>query len=310
MKSAKIVKYGSSGAIEISDVSQPDLSGGQVLVQVLAAGVNPADWKIRAGYMAKMLPQLPFTPGGDFAGVVKTVGPGVTGYQPGDEVYGQASIMSGGSGSFAQLAVANISHIARKPDNLDFVSAGSLPLAGVSAIQAITDQLQLEGGEKILIHGAGGGIGSIAVQIASEIGAEVTATAGTKDLDFVKSLGAVEVIDYKTRDFSQILSGFDAVFDTVGGETYKKSFMILKKGGKIVSMLEAPDPELMEKYGVTASLQMTKVDTLSLEKLTGLLETGDVKINIDKIFPLDQADAALTYVEKDHPRGKVVLRIE
>jgi alcohol dehydrogenase len=190
---------------------------------------------------------------------------------------------------------------------VDFTKAGALPLAVISALQVLTEHLNLKPGQKILIHGGGGGIGSIAIQIAKHMGAYVATTVADKDKEFVKKLGADEIIDYKTRKFDEILSGYDAVFDTVAGETYTRSFVVLKKGGIIVSMFEQPNEELMKKYGVKAIAQQTRISTDLLNQLTKFVESGAVKVYIAKTFPLSETAAALNYQEEQHPSGKVVI---
>jgi NADPH:quinone reductase-like Zn-dependent oxidoreductase len=310
MKSAQIVKYGKIDAIKVIDNEKSQVTQDHILVKVKAAGVNPADWKVRTGLWAKFTPEPPFTAGSDFSGVVVEVGNSVTGFRIGDEVYGQASVLSGGSGSFAEMALVNSNNLSLKPKNTDFIQAGALPLAGISALQVLTEHINLKSGQKILIHGGGGGIGSIAIQIAKHIGAYVATTVSNKDKDYVKKLGTDEIIDYRTQKFEEILSGYDAVFDTVSGETYTRSFSVLKKGGVIVSMLEKPNEELMKKYGVSAISQQTQVTTERLKKLTEIVESGAIKVNIDKTFSLSQTADALIYQEEKHPTGKVVIVIE
>jgi len=170
--------------------------------------------------------------------------------------------------------------------------------------------MNLKSGQKILIHGGAGGIGSYAVQLAKYLGAYIAATAGPDDLDYVKNLGADVVIDYKNQSFTELIKDYDAVFDTVGGETYQKSFTVLKRGGVIVSMLEQPDQELMAQYGVNAIVQFSQAKTKDLVKLAELFNQGVIKVTIDKTFSLDQAADALSYLEKNHTRGKVVLQIK
>jgi NADPH:quinone reductase-like Zn-dependent oxidoreductase len=261
--------------------------------------------------MKQMAPlQFPATLGGDFSGVVTEVGEGVSGFNKGDEVYGYAGIVGGGSGSFAEFVLADIKVTALKPKAITHVEAAALPLTGVSAWQALADHIGLSRDKKILIHGGAGGIGTIAIQLARHLGAYVTATAGAKDLQHVKELGADEAIDYKNQSFENMLHNYDAVFDTVGGETYVKSFKVLKKGGIIVSMLEQPRPELMEKYGVNAIGQFTQMNSERLSKLAQLADKRVIKVHVDKTFPLEQAGEALEYLQSGHPRGKVVLKMK
>ncbi|HYY40546.1 MAG TPA: NADP-dependent oxidoreductase, partial [Nitrososphaera sp.] len=248
MKSAQIKRYGGGDVVEINQsTSSPiDPPAEKVLVSVKAAGVNPADWKIREGYFQQMVPlQFPSTLGMDFSGVIEKVGKDVSDFKQGDEVYGQAGVIRGGSGAFAEIALANADSIAHKPKTLSHEEAAGLPLVGVSAWQALVEIIRLSKGQKILIHGGAGGIGSIAIQLAKHLGAYVATTVSTNDKQFVRELGANEVIDYKTQTFEDLLHDYDAVFDTIGSETYTRSFKVLKRGGGIiVSMLEQPNQEL------------------------------------------------------------------
>jgi NADPH:quinone reductase-like Zn-dependent oxidoreductase len=314
MKSTQIKRYGGSEVVEInqSTPAPNDPSAGKVLVDVKAAGVNPADWKIREGYFQQMMPlQFPSTLGMDFSGVIEKVGEGVPDFKQNDEVYGQAAVIRGGSGAFAEIALANADTIAHKPKILSHEKAAGLPLVGVSAWQALVDIIGLSKGQKILIHGGAGGIGSIAIQLAKHLGAYVATTVSTNDKQFVKEeLGADEVIDYKTQTFEDLLlHEYDAVFDTVGGETYTRSFKILKRGGIIVSMLEQPNQELMDRFGVKAISQFTQVNRERLTKLAQWVDQNNIRVNIDRTFPLDEAGKALDYQRDVHPRGKVVLQV-
>jgi len=311
MKSVQIKKYGSSEAIEINQgAPEPVVSVGKVLVIVKAAGVNPIDWKIREGYMQqKFQLQFPSTLGMDFSGVIKQVGEGVSAFKQGKEVYGQASVVTGGSGAFAEMAVANADSIADKPRNLSYTEAAALPLVGISAWQALVENIGLSKDQKILIHGGAGGIGSIAIPFAKHLGAYVATTVSTNDKQFVRELGASQVIDYKTENFEEILNDYDAAFDTIGGETYRRSFKVLKKGGIIVSMLEQPNSELMNQYGVKAIFQFTQVNRDRLSKLAQWVDQNNIQVNVEKTFSLDEAGNALDYLKDIHPRGKVVLTV-
>jgi alcohol dehydrogenase len=313
MKSAQIKRYGGSEVVEINQ-SAPALdapSAGKVLVIVKAAGVNPADWKVREGYFQQMTPlQFPSTLGMDFSGVIEKVGESVYDFKQDDEVYGQASVMRGSSGAFAEMALANEESIAHKPKTLSHEGAAGLPLVGVSAWQALVETIGLSGGQKILIHGGAGGIGSIAIQLAKHLRAHIATTVSTNDKEFVKELGANEIIDYKTQTFEELLPhDYDAVFDTVGGETYTRSFSVLKKGGIIVSMLEQPNQELMNHFGVKAIFQFTQVNRERLTKLAQWVAQNNIHVNVDRTFPLDEAGKALDYQRDVHPRGKVVLQV-
>ena len=320
MKSSQIKRYGGSEVVEINQsASLPnDPSEGNVLVNVKAAGVNPSDWKLREGFFKQMVPlQFPATLGMDFSGVIEKVGVGVASdLKQGDEVYGQSGVFAGGSGAFAEMALANADKIAHKPKTLTHEQAAGLPLVGVSAWQALVETIGLSKGQKILIHGGAGGIGSIAIQLAKHLGAYVATTVSTNDIQFVKEeLGADEVIDYKTQTFENVLPhDFDAVFDTVGGETYTRSFKVLKRGGGsggiIVSMLEQPVQELMDQFGVKAVFLFSQVNRERLTKLAEWVDQNNIRVNVERTFPLDEARAALDYQRDVHPRGKIVLAMQ
>lgn len=293
--------YGDKEGVVIQEIAKPSRAQGKVLVKVYASGINPIDWKLRQGYLAKMVPlQLPVTLGSDFCGVIE---------ETGQEVYGQASILGNGSGALAEFALADANFVAPKPKGLSYIEAAALPLAGVSALQGLTEHIQLAKGQRILIHGGAGGIGSVAIQLAKHLGAYVATTASADDKEFVTTLGANEVIDYKKEAFEELLKDYDAVFDTVGGETYKKSFLVLRKGGVLVSMLEPPNEELVQQYGVTSIAQQTAINKDRLAIATQLVEQGVIKVHIDTVFPLAQAGQALEYLQTNHSRGKVVVEI-
>jgi alcohol dehydrogenase len=311
MKSAQIKKYGSSEVIEINQSTfEPTVSSGKVLVIIKAAGINPADWKIREGGLQQIISlQFPSTLGMDFSGVIKQVGEGISpsDFKQGDEVYGQAGVINGGSGAFAEMALANTESIAHKPKRLSHAEAAGLPLVGVSAWKALVENIGLSKDQKILIHGGAGGIGSIAIQLTKYLGSYVATTVSTNDKQFVQELGAGQAIDYKTQNFEDLLHEYDAVFDTVGGETYRRSFKVLKKGGVIVSMLEQPNSELMSQYGIKAIFQFTQADRERLTKLAQWVDQNNIRVNVEKKFSLDEAGDALDYQKDVHPRGKVVL---
>ncbi len=307
MKVAQINKFGGPEVIELIDIEKPKPQPGQVLVKVYASSINPFDYKLRQGMIPTI--KLPFTLGGDIAGVVTEVGEAVENFAVGNKVYGQAISLAGASGAFAEFAAVNAGNIAKMPNNTDFNEAASLVLAGVSAMQAVVEHMKLASGQRILIHGGAGGIGSIAIQIAKHLGAHVATTATGPGLDFVKKLGADEVIDYKIQKFEELLSGFDAVFDTVGGETFEKSFKVLKRGGMIVSMVAADEKNSAAQYGVTAITQGTNVNTENLNKLAELIEKKVVRPYIDKVYPFDNIKEAFQEVEKGEVLGKIVITI-
>jgi NADPH:quinone reductase-like Zn-dependent oxidoreductase len=323
MKAAQIKSYGDSEVVEINPnaPSLNDPSEAMVLVTVKAAGVNPSDWKLREGFFKQMAPlQFPATLGSDFSGVIEKVGErvssstSVSDLKLGDEVYGHAGAFAGGSGAFAEMALAKADTIAHKPRTLDHEQAAGLPLVGVSAWQALVETMGLTKGQKILIHGGAGGIGSIAIQLAKHLGAYVATTVSTNDKQFVKEeLGADEAIDYKTQTFEDVLAhDFDAVFDTVGGETYTRSFKVLKRdgGGIIVSMLEQPVQELMDQFGVKAVFVFSQGNRERLTKLAEWVDQNNIRVNVERTFPLDEARTALDYQRDVHPRGKIVLAMQ
>jgi len=248
--------YGSSDVIEINqNTLSPKLLSEKVLVDIKADGVNPIDWKIREGYMKQIVPlQLPSTLGMDFSGTIKKIGSNKSSfdYKNGNEVYGQASVTKGGTGAFEEIAITDADNIALELKTLSYEEASALPLVGVNAWQALLENMHLSKGQKILIHGGAGGIGSIAIPLAKNLNAYVATTARPDDKEFVQNLVADEVIDYKNQSFEEMIYDYDAVHDTVGGQTYTKSFKVLKKGGIIVSMLEQPNSDLLQQFGVKA----------------------------------------------------------
>jgi alcohol dehydrogenase len=311
MKAIQINSYGNNDVIVINlNTPEPAPTTGQLLIKVHAAGVNPIDWKVREGYLQQNRPlQLPITLGMDFSGVVTEVGSNVFDFKIGDEVYGQANYLDGDSGSFAEFISVNAKTVAHKPINISHLKAAALPLAGISAWQAVVDYINISKGERILIHGGTGGIGVFAIQLAKYFGAYVATTVSTHGKNFAKELGADEIIDYKNQNFENLLHDYHAVFDNVGGETYLKSFKVLKQGGIVVSMLEQPNAELMEKYSVNAITEFTETNRERLSKLAELVDKKIITIPIAKTFILEQTREALDYLQHDHPKGKVVVNI-
>ena len=311
MKAAQFDKYGGPEVIEIKETAKPAPGKGQVLVEVFASSVNPIDWKVREGYLKDFSPlNFPVTIGGNFSGVVSEVGEGVTKFKTGDEVYGQALVLNGGSGSMAEFLVSNVDNTSAKPNNINHTEAASLPLVGVSALQAVVQHINLQKGQKILIQGGAGGIGTIAIQIAKSVGAYIATTVSSKDIEFVKNLGADEVIDYKKEKFEEKLSELDGVFDASGAKPSEESLKVLKKGGIFVSMTGQADETLAKKYGVSAIGESADVLKSNLDKLRELVEKGVVKSQVDRIYPLEQTREAFEYQEEGHPRGKVVISVK
>lgn len=306
MKAAQFAEFGAPSVIKVVEVDKPTPKEGQVLVEVHAAAINPFDYKVRSGAYGDMGLQLPVTIGADFAGVVAQ---GAGDFKEGDEVYGSAQVLGGASGATAEFAVVNTANITHKPANVSFQEAAAVALVGVSTIQAL-DQLSLGEGKKILIHGGAGGIGSTAIQYAKSLGAYVATTTQAKDKDFVINLGADEHIAYDTEQFEDKLTDYDAVFDTVGGDTAQRSFKVLKDGGIIISMMGVQENESVTSRNITSLEVNTDMNTESLTKLKQLVENGVIKPQIDKEFSLDQTTEAYQYAETGHPRGKVVIRIK
>jgi alcohol dehydrogenase len=311
MKAAQISEYGHAEKIQVVDINKPTIEDNQVLVEVHAASLNPFDTTVREGHVKDMISSLPVTLGGDIAGVVREVGAGVTSARVGDKVYGQAAVVAGNSGALAEFAATKASQVATTPVNLDFTEAASLPLVGVSALQALTDHINLQPSQKLFIHGASGGIGSIAVQIAKSIGAYVAGSVrGSESIEFVKGLGVDEVIDTETQDFSELLKDYDAVFEAAGGADFDKTLEVLKRGGVAVSMLAPADEAKAQELGITAITQGTKVTTEKLQALAKLVEDGAVKPQVTKSFPLSQVQEAFEARESGKVPGKIVVIIK
>ena len=310
MKAAQISQYGHPDAVKIVEVEEPTIGSDQVLVEVYASSLNPWDTIVREGYAQSFLPlELPVTLGGDLSGVVAKVGADVQTVAVGDEVFGTAGVPMG-SGALAEFAATKPEHLAKKPTTVSYVEAAAATLTGVSAYQALVEHLKLATGQKVLIHGGAGGIGSLAIQIAKNIGAYVATTATGDGVAFAKSLGADEVIDYKTESFDELIHDYDAVFDTVAGETFERSFKVVKKGGMIVSMNAQPNPELAEKYGVETVHQQTHTTTDALEALGKLIDDGVVKVQVDHVFPLADIQAAFEARESTAVKGKIAVEIK
>jgi NADPH:quinone reductase-like Zn-dependent oxidoreductase len=309
MKAVQINKYGGYDVLELNDKAPaPVLTKSQILVEVFSASINSVDIALRSGYFKeKAVIRFPATLGGDFSGIVVS---GDSEFKKGDEVYGNGIILNGSSGSFADLVAVNSANVALKPKKANSQEAASLPLSGISAYEALEKYIKVSKGKKILIHGGAGGIGSLSIQLAKSSGAFVATTVKKKNIEYVKKLGADLVIDYENENFEFISKDFDAVIDTVGGETTNRSCQVLKKGGIIVSLIEKPAPELLDKYDIVAIKQNTNTNTLQLKKLSKLFDSGRIKAQVDKVFPIVQAKDAFKYFEEAHPCGKVVIKVK
>ena len=312
MKAAQYSEYGDPSVIEIKEIEKPALTPDMMLIEMHAASLNPFDYKVRRGYLKDAMPlHFPVTIGGDYSGAVMEVGSNVKEFKAGDELYGQASVFGGATGTIAEFALAKPGSSALRPKNTTFLESASLPLTGCSAVQALEDHIKLATGQRILIHGGSGGIGTIAIQIAKHIGAYVITTVGTDKIEAVKALGVDEVIDYRTQEFETLVKDVDAVFNATGQEeSSNKSFQVIKKGGIMVSMNRDFDEKLAEQFGVTVIGQNSEVNNSRLMRLAKYVEDGIVKPQVDQVFDFSQTASAYEYLETGHPTGKVVIKIK
>ncbi len=303
MKAIQIKEYGDESVLNYTDVNRPEQKSDEILVKIEAAAINPVDIKIRNGKGKLWGLQLPLILGADFAGTVAEVGGEIKQFKKGDEVYGKILI-----GCYAEYVIVKEDELSLKPTNLDFDKAASIPMGALTAYQAIFDTAKLKSGQKILVHGASGGVGSMAAQLAKAKGAYVIGTASGSNEDYVKSLGVDEFIDYKTTNFEDIVKDMDVVFDPVGGETNKNSYQVLKKGGFLVSLVQKGDDELMKKFEVTAKVMSSHPDPSQLEEITKLAEEGKIKTRVSKTFPLNEVKEAQKASEEGHVKGKIILK--
>lgn len=308
MKAIRIHAYGGPEVLRYEEAPRPHLAEGDVLVRVHAAGINPVDWKVRQGYLRQMIPYtLPFIPGWDVSGVVEEVGPGAQGFAVGDEVYSRPDIAR--DGAYAEYIAVRASELARKPRTLSHVEAAGVPLAGITAWQALFDVGGLEAGQTVLIHAASGGVGSFAVQFAKWKGARVLATASATNHELVRGLGADEVIDYRTTRFENVARDVDVVFDTLGGETQRRSWSVLKPGGIQVSIVSPPSEETAKAHGVRAGYLFIGPNAVVLTEIARLIDEGHVRPIIGEVMPLAEARRAHELSQTGHARGKIVLKV-
>ena len=304
MKAVRIHSYGGPEVLRYEDAPRPEPREGQVLVRVHAAGVNPVDWKIRKG----LLGNLPFPQimGNDFSGVVEALGPNVGTFRVGEAVFGG---VADDSGSYAEYAAAPITHIAEKPGALDHVHAAAIPVAGITAWQALFDTADLKPGQKVLIHAASGGVGNFAVQFAKWKDARVIGTASAQNERYVRDLGVDQFIDYRGAKFEEVLDrDIDVVLDTIGGGTQERSWQVLKPGGILVSIVQPPDQKKAAEHGVRGVFMVSRADRGDeLEKIATLVTNRQVKVNVETVLPLKEARMAQELSESGHTRGKIVL---
>jgi alcohol dehydrogenase len=308
MKAARIEEYGGVDVLSVQEVDKPLLRPGQILVEVRAASLNPFDTALREGKFRDSIKlKLPVVAGGDFSGVIIEKNKDVDGFRVGDRVYGQAAAVAGNSGAFAQYTATASHQVALVPSNLNYEEAASLPMVGVSALQALTEHLSLQPGQNIFINGSGG-IGIIAIQIARHIGARVTVSTRKNDSEYLTKLGADSVVDSNRDSFMESLQSYDAVFDTAGRH-FTELLDILREGGKAVSMAAQADQEKALQRNLEVITQSTKVNTDKLDKLRELVERGVVEPQVHAVFALAEVREAFRTRENERIRGKIVLKI-
>jgi NADPH:quinone reductase-like Zn-dependent oxidoreductase len=331
MKAVVLKRYGSNKNLEVRDVPDPVAGPEDVLIDLHAASVNPIDWKTRSGAVKRLLPyKLPQVLGSDGSGVVTWIGEKVTRFQPGDEVYTRPDKLR--IGTFAERIAVCYRDVAKKPASLSHEEAASLPLVALTAWQGLVDCCQLEAGQKVFIQAGSGGVGTVAIQIAKALGASVATTAGARNKERLRQLGADVVVDYKAERFEDVLSDYDIVFDVFGGESVLRSIPVLRRGGHLVTILGMPDAETFRRYGhpilaVLGHLANRKPNRLArrhgvyfhylmmrssgrqLDTITKLVEAGQLRPVIDKVFPLAEVAEAFAYSEEGHATGKIVIQI-
>lgn len=307
MKAVRIHEFGGVDVLKLEDLPKPVPGPGEVSIEVKAASVNPVDYKIREGrYPPVTADTLPVTLGRDVAGVVDALGEGVTTFQAGDAVF---AMLPPDRGGYAEWVLAPAEVCARKPAVLDMAQAASVPLAALTAWQGLFTHGGLNQGQRVLIHGASGGVGSFAVQFAKIKGAEVFATASADARGYVQSLGADRVIDYHAERFEEIVHGADLVYDLIGGETQDRSWPVLKRGGTLVSTVGQPDERKAAAAGASGKRYTAQPDGGQLRQIAALIDAGRVKVAIDAVYALDDAAEAERHLEDDHVVGKVVLKV-
>lgn len=305
MKAVIIHQFGGPEQLKYEDVPAPEPQAGEALVKIHATSVNPIDWKVRSGQHGDY--QLPLILGWDVSGTIEKVGSGVTTFKTGDAVYGRPDVSR--NGTYAEYVVVKVSELALKPERTDYKTAASIPLAGLTAWQGIFDHGQLQQGQKILIHGGSGGVGTFAIQFAKWKKAYVATTSSEANIQFLKDLGADEVIDYNKDKFEDLLKDFDVVYDTIGGETQKRSVKVLKPGGILVSTVGIADEEILKEKNIKGIPYMAQSTPEQLNIIGGLLNEGKIQPIITKIYPLNAIAEAHKVSEEGHVRGKIVIQV-
>jgi NADPH:quinone reductase-like Zn-dependent oxidoreductase len=308
MKAIVINAYGNEDVLNYVEVERPEPKADEILVKVHVAAVNPADWKIRDGMSEMFGLKLPLILGGDISGTIEAVGVEVKNFKQGDAVYGMT--LSGGfSGGYAEYALSKADTIVLKPNDLSFKEAAAIPVAALTAWQSIFDLANLSSGQRILITGASGGVGSMAVQLAKAKGVFVIGTASGKNAQFVRDLGADEFVDYTQQNFEEVVKDVDVVFDTIGNDTQERAFQTLKQGGFLVSSAGTPSVEKAQEFGVASAFVFCKPNAPQLAEINRLMGEGKLKVHIETILPIAEVKKAHQLSQSGRTRGKIVLQI-
>ncbi len=308
MKAVRIHQYGGREVLSLDEIPVPDIAPDEVLVRVVAASINPVDWKVRAGYLAQMMPhQMPLTLGWDVSGVVAAVGSQVTQWQVGDAVYSRPDLAR--NGTYAEFVAIRAGECARKPRTISHVEAASLPLAGITAWEAMMDTARVRAGQRVLVHAGSGGVGSLAIQLVKAAGATVVATASGRNRALVESLGVDQFVDYTTTTLLQAVEPVDAVFDTIGGEVQEASWSLLKPGGIQVSIISPPDEARAAAMGVRGGFVFIGPNAPVLDKLAGMVDGGRLRPIVGAEFALEDIAQAHALSESGRAVGKIVLYV-
>jgi NADPH:quinone reductase-like Zn-dependent oxidoreductase len=303
MKTVQMSEYGSEEQFKLVDVPKPQPQAGQILVGIAATSFNPIDPKRASGAMRQIFPvEFPFTPGGDFSGVVESAGQGADGFKAGDEVFGYS--MPGGA--YAEYLAIGASQAALKPKSVNHVEAASLAMVSLTALQML-DRAGVKKGQTVLIHGAGGAVGGVAVQAAHQRGIKVIGTASAASLDRVRSYGAEKVIDYNAAQFENEVKDVDAVLDTVGGAVQQRSYGVIKSGGVLVAASQPPSQDEAKKHNVTAGMIQTEVSSAGLQTLARMIDAGEIKPCVGKVYPLSEVAQGWRDAKSKHIEGKIVF---
>ncbi|XYJ09082.1 NADP-dependent oxidoreductase [Telluria sp. B2] len=308
MKAVRIHQYGGREVLSIDDIPVPDIAPDEVLVRVVAASINPVDWKVREGYLAQMIPHaLPLTLGWDVSGVVEKVGAQVAQWQAGDAVFSRPDLAR--NGTYAEFVAIRANECARKPRTISHVEAASLPLAGITAWEAMMDAAQVQPGQRVLVQAGSGGVGSLAIQLVKAAGATVIATASGRNRALVESLGVDQFVDYTTTRVAEAVEPVDAVFDTIGGEVQEAAWSILKPGGIQVSIISPPSEEKANAMGLRAGFVFIGPNAPVLERLAGMVDSGRLRPIVGAEFALEDIAAAHALSESGRAVGKIVLYV-